>query len=207
MKQQLNGHCHNEGQWNSSWMVIVITKAHEASVKWSFTQQRPISTLQVLSRHFCRQDPRTKTKTTKCVVTLDHPPKTLLPLKKLATCRVAHCSNRLVSCEWAGWKMLSTHCSCESVTGLETDRKNRFCCSVGCINWPCHSFHLNSSVIKNSIRSKKYKQMLVDEWARCRRGNNRRRNQFIDDEAVWGHRFCLENSKEESQAQVKGRVS
>jgi hypothetical protein len=40
------------------------------------------------------------------------------------------------------------------------------------------------SLVKDSIRSKKYEQMLADTRARRRRRKNRRRNQFIDEEAV-----------------------
>ena len=48
---------------------------------------------------------------------------------------------------------------------------------------PFNPFQL-ASLVKNSIRSGKYEQMLADRRARRRRGKNRRRNQFIDEEAV-----------------------
>ncbi len=43
---------------------------------------------------------------------------------------------------------------------------------------------LNASLVKNSIRSKKYEQMLTDMQARRCRRKNRHCNQFIDEEAV-----------------------
>ena len=48
---------------------------------------------------------------------------------------------------------------------------------------PFNPFQL-ASLVKDSIRSGKYEQMLADRRARRRRGKNRRRNQFIDEEAV-----------------------
>ena len=48
---------------------------------------------------------------------------------------------------------------------------------------PFNPFQL-ASLVKDSIRSGKYEQMLADKRARRRRGKNRRRNQFIDEEAV-----------------------